>query len=379
MTPKHFDFGTAFHVALETYYNPETWTFPSEVRIEAAIKAFRDKNQKQLKKHLNATNSVDLDSEAEEDFKEREELGIGMLRYFHKEVVPKYDDHWKPLKVEIEFMVPIPNPDGRGYEAGDFIWCKCDRCWENFKKYDPDFVKRSVGMEVLDKSAQHLWEGLPVVYAGRIDALGEDEYGDLWIIDWKTAKTIRDDHTFLELDDQVGSYPWALWRLGIPVRGFLYHEQRKGYPQPPKQNKYRRLGCLYSVSKNQDVEYEFYRKFVEENDPEGYQGGHYDEYLEFLQVEGSIKYFERNQIHKTEDQLLEVERNIGLEALEMINPKLRVYPSPGRFSCDSCAFQQPCIEKSRGGDYQYGLDTMFEKREAYYLRSEPSTEKKSAE
>jgi hypothetical protein len=376
MTPKHFDFGTAFHKALETYYNPATWSWPSDVRMELAIKAFRGKNHDQKNKHLEANNLTFLDDEVETDFQERQDLGIGMLRYFQQNVAPKYDSHWKPIRVEVEFMVPIPNPERDNGQFKDFLWCDCDRCAMAWVKSQPGYdPKYPFGR---NNSWRTGWRGLPVVYAGRIDALGEDENGDLWIIDWKTAKTIRDDHTFLELDDQVGSYPWALWRLGIPVRGFIYHEQRKGFPQPPKENKYRRLGCLFSVSKNQDVSYDTYLAHIREFDTQAYEDGYYDEYLEYLKNEG-ITYFERNQIHKSTEQLLEVEYNIGLEALEMINPRIRVYPSPGRFSCDNCAFQQPCIEKSRGGDYKYGLDTLFEKREAYYLRTEPSTDKKSAE
>lgn len=375
MTPKHFDFGTAFHKAMEVYYNPDTWSWPSNVRMELAIKAFRVKNHQQRQVHLEATGHEDLDDEAETDFQERQDLGIGMLRYFQENVAPKYDSHWKPIKVEVEFMTPIPHP-----ETKEPLWCKCQTCWDKWVKADSRDES-----DLLHAKNRHplyretVWEGLPVVYAGRLDALGVDEHSDYWIIDWKTAATIRDDHSFLDLDDQVGSYPWALDRLGIPVRGFIYHQQRKGFPQPPKRNKYRRLGCLYSVSKNQDVDLESYEEFVKENDPQGYQDGSYDEYLEFLQIEGSIVYFDRWQVHKTPEQLDEIERNIGLEALDMIDPNLRLYPSYGRFSCDSCAFREPCLEQNRGGDYRYGLDTLFDKREHYYLRQEPSTDKKSAE
>jgi hypothetical protein len=63
----------------------------------------------------------------------------------------------------------------------------------------------------------------------------------------------------------------------------------------------------------------------------------------------------------------------------MINPDLRIYPSPGRFACGGCAFRQPCLEKDNGGDYQYFLDTMYEERVPYYVRQEASTESKGGE
>jgi len=182
----------------------------------------------------------------------------------------------------------------------------------------------------------------------------------------------------LYLDDQIASYVWALIKLGLPVKGFVYHEQRKGYPQAPKKNKQRRLGCLFSVAKNQDVDYDTYLKTIMEEDKEAYEEGAYDDMLTYLRNEG-IVYFMRHQVAKSYEELLSTERHIGLEALDMLEPGLRIYPSAGRFGCTFCAFQQPCLEMNAGSDYQYALDTMFEKRQHYYVREEPSTESKGGE
>jgi hypothetical protein len=166
--------------------------------------------------------------------------------------------------------------------------------------------------------------------------------------------------------------------LGIKVRGFIYHEQRKAYPQPPKMNKQRRLGCLFSVAKNAPLEYNLYLQTVMEKDREAYEQGNYDEILEYLQNEG-VAYYARYQIYKSHEELEEVGRNIGYEALDMIDPNLRIYPSPGRFGCSFCAFRQPCLEQNAKGDYQYALDTMFEKMEHYWVRQEASTDSKGGE
>jgi len=90
-------------------------------------------------------------------------------------------------------------------------------------------------------------------------------------------------------------------------------------------------------------------------------------------------YYQRFQIHKSEEELEQIVINIGLEALDMIDPKIRVYPSAGRFSCQTCAFRQPCLGRNRQEDYTYTLKTLFEQREHYYVREEASTESKSAE
>ncbi len=173
---------------------------------------------------------------------------------------------------------------------------------------------------------------------------------------------------------------WALKVLGIPVRGFVYHAQRKGFPLPPTENTKPRNGCKFSVNKQQDTDYETYLQTVMLYDTDAYMLGLYDDMLYYLASEG-VKYFERRQIDKSDEQLLDIQRELGLMALEITDQDLNIYRSPGRFGCNTCAFQGPCVERHRGGDYQYLLDHsgLFEKRPHYYLRLEPSTESKGGE
>ena len=365
-TAKPLEFGTAFHKGMEVYYDPKTWEWDREIIAANAILAFVDKCEEQKLAHLQSGMQTQLDAEVEEDYEERVELGKGMLKWFFENVAPKEDHGWKPIEVEVAFRVPIKNPD-----TGElFIWCRCRRCFERWQSVSAKgLVPAKYGK---------VWIGLPVCYEGRIDLLAQDDRGHYWVIDWKTAAQIRDDDEHLQLDDQVGSYVWALKKLGLPVRGFVYHEQRKAFPEPPKRNKYRRLGRQYSVSFSQATDYDIFLKTVQENDAEAYAEGLYDDFLTFLKDEGMI-FYKRHQIHKSQPELDSIEYNIGLEALDMIDEGLRVYPSAGRFGCTFCAFRQPCLEKNAQGDYQYALDTMYEQREHYYVREEPSTESKGGE
>ena len=365
VTAKPLEFGVAYHEAMEVYYEPEFWETDREVRAALAITAFVNKCEEQRANALEHGNTSLLDEDVELDYNERIELGKGMLHYYFTEVAPEQDQGWKPVKVEIGFMVAIPNPQ----TGAEYIWCHCFNCKHKWNTYVSD-------NDVDDT----IFKGLPVVYAGRLDMLAEDlsRPGMYYIFDWKTARAIPDNHDFLYLDDQIGSYVWALHTLGINVRGFVYHEQRKGFPQPPKRNKQRRLGCLYSVSKTQDTSYDLYLETVRKEDPLAFEEGAYDEILEYLRTYG-VKYFERTKVIKANKELAEIERNIGLEALDMIDPGLRVYPSPGRFGCSFCAFQTPCIEKNSGGDWEFTLESMFEQKEHYYVRAEASTESKSRE
>jgi len=356
---------------MEVYYDPETWDWDPEVKAARAILAFEEMCLAQKAKALDE--GVTLDPDVEEDYAERVELGKGMLRYYFKEIAPKEDIGWIPVKVEIGFMVPIPNPE-TGEEA---IWCRCMQCWGRWTTRNSEWHPGMPldGLTPEDLPADYAeWRGLPVVYAGRLDLLAMDEYGNYYIIDWKTAARLMESTEFLNLDDQIASYCWALWTLGIPVRGFIYHEQRKAYPIPPKRNKNRYMGKMYSASKQEPYEYELYKRTVEEGDPEGYANGAYDEFLHHLKYEGTT-FFKRTPVIKSPQELKNIEENIGQEALDMIDPGLRIYPSPGKFKCDFCVFQQPCTEKNSGGDFQFALDTMYEQREAYYVRNEPSTDK----
>lgn len=345
---KPLDFGTAFHKAMEVMYEPRTWDFPIEVRAALATKAFVDKTEQHRKEWLAAMEpGSGLEPDIQEDFDERVALGKGMIRYHVEKVIPREDQHWRPVRVEVSFQVPIMHP-----VTGEPLTCSNPLC-------------------------RHP-AGASVVYAGRIDCFGEDDNGDYWIIDWKTARSLSQREEFLQLDDQIGSYVWACRLLDLPVRGFIYHEMKKGYPQPPQQNKVRRLGCIFSKNKQQDTNYATYKATVEKEDKKAYEEGLYDDMLEWLRIEGP-QYYQRFQIHKNDAEIQQIGLNIGWEALEMINPDLSIYPSPGRFGCSFCAFLQPCLGKNQGEDYVYTLNTLFERREHYYVKEDASTESKGAE
>ena len=372
-TLKIFEFGIAYHKGMETYYNPETWTWDSEVKLNLAIKAFVDSCESQRAKALAA--NIFYDAEVEQDYNERVELGRGMLKYYASKIALK-TDNWKPVKAEIEFIVPIKNPE----TGEDVIWCKCDLCEEKWGKWitaNPPHHTDALGNPFNEDGTLRTFHGLPVVYAGRIDLIVQDRFGNLWLLDWKTAKNItkEEDTSFLDLDEQIASYNSFTRKLGLQIQGFIYHEQRKGFPQRPHENKSRRLGCKFSVAKTQEVDFDTYLKVVSMEDTDSWADGNYDDFLDYLKNEG-IVYHSRREVIKSKEQDKQTEYNIGQEALDMIDPKIRIYPNPTRFGCRNCAFIVPCVEKNAGGDYEYGLKTLFEKRDHYYVRQTegPSTE-----
>jgi hypothetical protein len=375
-TAKPLEFGVAFHKAMEVLYAPMTW-HDKELALALALVAFRDTIEAQKREYVRLHG--ELGEESEIDYKERLELGLSMLKYYAKTVIPKEDRNLTPVKVEVSFEVFIKNPDYPDQDAPEaLIWCKCDNCWDRYVKWVQNNTTDYLIGEV---DRKYGWKGLPVSYGGRIDAVIKDNYGRFWVFDWKTAAslTAAGDDDYLWWDDQITSYCWALWVLGVDIAGFIYAEIKKAAPDEPEPLKNIRMGRRYSVNKQMAYDPATYELTVQENDPIAYEQGLYDDYLEYLRSPEN-RFGQRHEIHRTDVELQEAGRNIYLEALDMIDPGLRIYPSPGRFACRTCAFAGPCLSRNRQEDYSYELDTAYEKRSYHYWEHKlPSTESKGGE
>jgi hypothetical protein len=353
-TAKPLEFGVAFHIGMEAMFNPQTWKFSHLVLGALAEKAFVDKCEQQRKAYLHAKQQYVLEDDEQHDYDERIALGRGMIRYFVEKQLPAIQEKYVPVYVEASFDVLLVDNDGSP------VLCKCKQCKMAFAR-----------------AGGGRWKGNPVCFSGRVDLIVHDMEGGYWVWDWKSAASLTSDiEIYLELDDQVAGYVYALRKgLGLNIRGFMYHEQRKAFPEPPKENKTIRLGRKFSVNVQQATDYETYRAHVEEFDKEAYEAGLYDDFLNFLQAEGII-FYRRFKIYKSDYELEEFERNLIAETREMIRPDIAIYPEPSRFGCGGCAYKEPCLSKNAGQDYEYTLQTMFEVKEPYYRRNLPlSTER----
>jgi hypothetical protein len=380
ITAKPLEFGIAYHVACEYWYDPDFWGNDREIRMVETLLVFKRECENQLKEFKQGVaagkiQQYDTDEEIERDYKERIELGQGMLREMFKQSSELDHETYTPIGVEVKFEVPITDEDGQT------IWCNCNRCWKKWRAYN-----KSLG----EGHAEHLdaleavhgrdkWKGLPVTFGGRIDMLAIDIYGRYWIFDWKTAARLStgdpgspDD--YLWFDDQITGYCWALWTLGMDVAGFVYHEQKKAMAEEPEPLKRPYRGALYSQNRQKTYDYGVYKTTVSENDPQGYAAGLYDEYIQFLE-ENNV-FFKRHTITRNESELQAAGLAISYEAEEITNPKLRIYKSSGRFSCGRCGFKEPCLAKDRGEDYLYTLESLFDKRQKlYYEEARSNTDK----
>lgn len=360
VTPPPLEFGVAFHAAMEKVYDPLLWTKDPQVRQGLALVTFKATCEDQLK------NYAKLNGEPEkstiDEYRDRIVLGLNMIRYYMESVSKFTDVGFTPIEVEVPFEIPITHPD-----TGEVLRCTCADCYKKQLAYD-----KSHG--VIDVEAS-VWEGLPVTYGGRIDMLAKDDLGRIWIYDWKTTSRILDEDSeasFLALDDQIGSYVWALRLLGLPVAGFVYVEIKKDYPRSPQELSRMRLGRRYSTDKTWMCTESIYRNYVIEHDSLAYAEGLYDDHLKWLKHEGP-KFHQRHQIHKNDAECDSVGRDIYFEASDIIGSP-NVYPMPGRFTCRNCLYRTPCIGKNQGEDYRYTLNSLFERREHNYYDTPASTE-----
>lgn len=353
------EFGIAFHKAMETWYDPITWHDPEReiVNQGLALTVFTETVKEQLSNYrrLNGEPSPEMKA----DYEDRVQLGLKMIRYYTGIISPQLDKGFTPVGVEVPFELDL------GFN------CNCDICWKRFENYlKANLTTRQSGKTIaLEKASS--WEGLPVTYGGRVDMIAQDHDGRLWLFDWKTTGKIMDQGTeeaFLELEDQVTSYVVAFHRLGRPVAGFVYHEQKKAMPEPPQELTRMVKGRKFSTAKNANTTYEDFLVHVSKHDPLALQYGLYDDYLSWLKREGP-QFYQRHQVHRNKHQIESAWEDMVAEAKDIVlNP--RVYPQPSRFGCNTCAFRQPCLGKNMGEDYYYTLNTLFEKRTKHYFEEE---------
>lgn len=296
-TIKPLDFGIAIHEALDEFYRPRIHgepTYPRDVLEKLSISTFRRTCDEQKKRVLNTGTSLAV--EIEQDFNERVELGHGMLEHYFQ--WSKENDDFVIMKSEIEFEVEIP--------------------------------------------------GMDAVYQGRIDAIIQDERGRYWLMDHKTAAQFGDT-TWLDLDTQISSYCWAVQKmLGVKLEGLVYNELRKSIPKNPVMNK---DGSL-SRNKGARTSYHLYKQAIQDLGLNEYD---YSVYLEHLREKSS--YFRRTYISRSPKELERAELFIRMEAQEMLNPEILIYPNPSRFNCTSCAFLAPCLGMQDGSDVKWILNS----------------------
>lgn len=303
-------FGIGAHIAMAAYYDPSS---PRSASV--GIDAF----EQYCRNWLAASESPSI--EDEEWVAELRDLGIGVLNTYF--TFAQKNDRFDVIFVEHEYNVDIP--------------------------------------------------GLPGVrYNFRVDGLVVDEHGRVWLLEHKTAASLTEgDQEWLLMDDQVGSYIWALLQtedvqkvladLGKDsIEGVFYNSLRKKKPQ---QLRVLQSG-LYSAAKNQDTTFDIaYAQLCEEYG-KGKVPVKYHELLRILrdkETEMGNNFVKREFVRRNQYEIRKIGEFMREEVLDMINNPT-IYRSPSRINCSGCPFVGPCLSKWEGGDYKFIIENNYRVR-----------------
>ena len=294
-------FGVGFHFALEDFHGYNRFGHPIHA-LEAYYASFPE---------------IERPSRADE----LTELGIKMFEH--------YTDRWLPRR-------------------------------DDFKTYWVDGkpqVEVKFQLELADLSTQY---GMPVIYQGTLDRVVQDEHGRLWVEDYKTAAAI--DINKLATDPQISAYLWAAeqWYEQY-FAGMVYTQFAKDAPSPPK---ILRNGKP-SLDKRQKTCHQMYRGVLLERFGDSRFPNEYVDFLNNLvgqETPEGDRYIRRDLVERNFEAKANTYKHIMMEAEEMLNKHLYIYPNETRDCAWDCEFRTVCIALNEGADADYLLREAFVKK-----------------
>jgi len=331
-------FGTAVHEGLAQWYQPGLLRGPHPAET--------------FSEFLEGERSMISSSEdGEQAYVDARALGIDMLNRY----VDEYgrDEHMEFIGTEMPFRMRVPRPE----------------------------------MTVFGKKIPSMRDWF--TYVGIIDGIYRDlNTGEIWIIEHKTAASIRVDH--LPLDDQAGTYPSmatamlrkrGILKPGEEIAGIHYNFLRKAMGdtrpvnadglrtnKPTKQHYLDALESFYELTGKETVA--TLEELVEEiNADQGDPSSEDGKFHVFGDVSASQPpaYFERFPVYRSRGENKRMIERIKQEA--MFNEAYRsgdlpIIKSPDRDKCSFCQFKVMC-QMDETGD-QLAVEDLKESQ--YHVR-----------
>jgi hypothetical protein len=315
LEPQHVPFSVdldrALRDALAVYYFPGMWEWDRSVVLPLTRQALDRAMYKQRDSHPGLT----------EDQAERFEAELGTGRQLldqYLEWAPALDRFW-PVRVETDFDVQVPD-------------------W------------RSPGEDLVVPGA-----GEAIRYQGRVDLLVVDEHDAYWVVRHRLAQDGFCDPYLLVLDDELlaAAWAWEIFYLGMRVAGTIHNELRPGVTPPDPAEPVRRPRASHAFARARAAA----ARDDEERAATGPVARHRRMYARAertptdVVVEEGGDMFRRTRIPRSAAELEGLGRNLGQEALEMADPHLVPYPTPGGF-CADCMYRPPCLALQAGDDVE---------------------------
>lgn len=316
-------FGSAIHYALEDYHGYNHFGRPAD-----AFKAYCLSTAQNWKRELPS------------DAKEHWEMGIAMMDYYVDKwlaAYPRQPDQtfWAPNpitgvmepQVEVNFEIPLEVPEGTLiYE-----------------------YMRACGADC-------------VLFRGTLDRVAIDDWGQLWVVEYKTAKIFQTTH--FPTDPQVTAYVWATQQIyDQPVVGVIYHQFLKKVPKAPPLLSSGRL----STAQNMVTSYPLYKEELERlyGEVKYAPSQNQARMNDFMKAENTDRdrYIIRERVFRNAAQCQAEHQKIIMELEDYLNPDLPLYPNPSRDCARMCSFVTPCVNMDDGSDWESLLDDMYSERD----------------
>jgi hypothetical protein len=196
-----------------------------------------------------------------------------------------------------------------------------------------------------------------VAFVGRVDGLVRRNGGQLWLLEFKTTKSLPSDDMWLEVDTQATAYCWAVSQMMQErVHGVIYTFVFKKMPKTPEPLKSGKLSTAKGKLSSTTARRYYDAILDNELDPEPYK-----ETLRMLRDRPS-PFFRRIFTRRTTKEVEWFDRAIRVQGFEMTSPAVPIYPQPERLKCATCAFMAPCIARSDGSNWKAILQSGFRPR-----------------
>jgi len=242
-------------------------------------------------------------------------------------------DRFSPVQVETVFEVNLPDPAGG----------------------DRELV---------------LADGRPIRYQGRVDLLAGDGHDRYWVVAHRLVDRFgaADD---LLLDEEAVAACWALERFypGMRIAGTIHNELRLD-PGPAPRTAWSRLRRRL-VRSDRQIRRSGHERGIPQHEASG--GGRSLPYARRgaagarppdpapVASQGGAA-FRRTRILRDRAELEAVGGRLAAEALDMVDPGLRLYPNPAPEHCGDCRFAAPCLAMERGQDVRAVLRAGYRDR-----------------
>jgi hypothetical protein len=310
------DLGRALRFALALYYYPGMWEWPRAVVLPKVFDGFALDLARQRESVARA-----LTEDEERDWEEQASAGRQLLEAY-LEWAPGID-RFVPVRVGADFDVQIPDP-------------------------------RSPGHDLVSPA------GEVIRYQGRVDLLVVDEHDAYWVVEHRLAVDgwAELDELVLGEDPVAACWAWELFYLGMRITGTIHNELRLPAEEPTvpqvegAARRPRARDWARARAKAMAAPLPGHRRMYAQSvtDPGG------------VVVEEGGDLFRRTRIPRGGEELGRLGIRLAEEALDMVDPALRLYPSPRAESCSRCHFRRPCIAMNEGADPAVLLDAAYRRR-----------------